>query len=78
MMKGRLWFSDSYLLSLKAFDGCTPLGKIEFSKEQFWIQLHNLILTCMDEEIGRQIGQSIGEIEECDMKECEIGWGRIL
>lgn len=65
-MNIRPWLFDSYLLALKPFDGCTLSLKMDFSKEAFWVQLHNLPIACMNAEIGNQIGSTIGVVKECD------------
>lgn len=67
VVKGKLWLFDSSLLSLKFFDGYTPPAKMCFSKEEFWVQLHNLPLGCMNVDIETEIGKSIGKVVECDV-----------
>lgn len=32
----------------------------------------------MNEEIGKQIGKTIGDVATCDVKEGDVGWGRTL
>lgn len=54
------------LLSLQPFDGTTPTSKMDFSKESFWVQLHNLSLDCMNEDIGRQVRETINEVKAVD------------
>lgn len=67
ILSHRPWLFDSYLLSLKPFDGLTLLLKIDFSKEIFWVHLHNLPIGCMDEKIGPQIGKTLGALKTCDV-----------
>lgn len=37
VMHSKPWLFDSHLFSLKAFNGLTPLEKIDFLKEIFWV-----------------------------------------
>lgn len=47
---------------------------MNFNKERMWVQMHNLPLACMNEVRGRLIGESIGSVEEVDVKEDGSGW----
>lgn len=76
-MRGRSWLFGVVLFSLKLFEGCTPPSNMLFDKEAFWIQLHNLPLTCMNNEIRHQISDTIGKILECDVDEKGNGWGKV-
>lgn len=40
--------------------------------------MHNLPLACMNEIMGNFIGKSIGMVQECDVGEDEIEWGKVL
>lgn len=51
---------------------------MNFDKEEFWVQLHNLPLAYMNKECGDQIGKSIGRVIEVDVLEDGIGWGQFL
>lgn len=51
ILRGKPWLFDTSLLSLQHFDGCTPPAKMSFSKEEFWVQFHNLPLGCMNANI---------------------------
>lgn len=58
---------DAYLLSLKGFEGCIPLSKMDFTKEIFLVHTHNLLLTSMNEDISTRIGDTIEMVVECDV-----------
>ncbi|KAF5449950.1 hypothetical protein F2P56_030343 [Juglans regia] len=75
---GRPWSFDYHLFALKLFDEDAPPQKLKFMQERFWIQFHNLPLSCMNEDRGRQLGNTIGVVEEVDVKEDGSGWGRYL
>lgn len=67
VLTGKPWLFDTYLFSLKLFDGCTPAVQMVFDSEAFWIHMHNLPLACMNSERGHQIGQSFGKVIQCDV-----------
>ncbi|XP_035551145.1 uncharacterized protein LOC118349709 [Juglans regia] len=75
---GRPWSFDYHLFALKLFEEDTPPQKLRFMQERFWIQFHNLPLSCMNEDRGRQLGNTIGVVEKVDVKEDGSGWGRYL
>lgn len=49
-----------------------------FNKATFWIQMHDLPLSCINEDVGIQIGSTIGTVVECDVDEDGNGWGDVL
>lgn len=52
VLEGKLWLFDNSVLVLKAFNGFTQSSKINSKSEEFWIQLHNLVLAFMYKECG--------------------------
>lgn len=60
VLLGRPWLFDSLIFSLKSFDGRTPLSRMLFNKEGFWVHMHNLPLACMNEKYGKMIGKNKG------------------
>lgn len=70
------WLFDSFLFSLKLFDGRLPHAKMDFSKEIFWVHMHNLPLACMNKLKWTSIGNTIGTVMECDVTDDETGWGK--
>jgi hypothetical protein len=73
IMEGCLWTFDGHLVSLLDFDGITPLSQLNFENVAFWIRMFKLPLACMGLEIGRQIGATVGEVEEVDINEDGVG-----
>lgn len=69
---------ESSLLSLKLFDGCTSASKMNFTKEPFWVQMHNFPIVCMNEDMETFIGTTIGEVKRCDVQNDGMAWGRVL
>ncbi|XP_042958054.1 uncharacterized protein LOC122293569 [Carya illinoinensis] len=78
VLDGKPWLFDNQLLLLKPFDGFTPPQQMNFDYEAFWVHLSNLSLACMNLEVGTQIGKTIGNVKEVDVREDGIGWGRYL
>lgn len=69
IMEGRPRTFDGHLVSLVDFDGITPPAQLDFEKEAFWVRMYSLPLACMGKEIGKQIGASVGEVEEVEVDE---------
>jgi hypothetical protein len=78
ILAGRPWLFDGNLVSLAVFDGLTPLAKMNFDTEAFWVRMYNLPLECMGKETGQKIGASVGVVQEVDVEEDEPGWGEYL
>lgn len=57
------------------FDGNTQPHLISFDFERFWVQLHNLPMACMNCQVEKQIGETIGKVLEVDAPEDGVGWG---
>lgn len=60
VLNGRPWLFDSSIFSLKLFDGCIPSSCMNFTKEAFWVKMHNLLLAYINVVVGVQIGNSFG------------------
>jgi hypothetical protein len=78
VLEGRPWLFDRSLLVLKEIDENTPPSLMEFSNALFWVQLHDMPLTCMNREVGMRIGRSLGVVEDIDVTGDGVGWGRSL
>lgn len=78
VMTRKPWFFESSPLSLKPFDDCTLTSKMEFSKEAFWVQMHDLPITCMNQEMRTFIGNTIEEVKKCDVHTDGKAWGKVL
>ena len=40
------------------------MEQVDFSKSSFWIQLHNLPLTCLNPDVAMEIGDSLGDVNK--------------
>jgi hypothetical protein len=78
VLEWRPWVFDGNLFSVAEFDGVTQLVSIEFEKVALWVRMLNLPLACMNSEIGTMIGSAIGQVEEIEIDEEGVGWGRFL
>jgi hypothetical protein len=79
VLEGRPWvFERSVLFAVEAFDGITPPAEMVFEKVAFWVRIYGLPLACMGQEVGRQVGAPIGEVEMVDTDEEGAAWGEFL
>ena len=78
ILEGRPWTFDGDLVSLVDFDGVTPPSQLDFDKADFWVRMYDLPLACMSVEVGNQIGATMGEVEEVDVNDEGVGWGKYL
>ena len=40
------------------------MEQVDFSKSSFWIQIHNLPLTCLSPDVAMEIGESLGDVNK--------------
>lgn len=78
VLEGRHWVFERSLFLVEEFDGITPPSKIVLEKASFWVRMFNLPSTCMGTAVGSKIGASMGEVEEVETDEVEVGWGEFL
>lgn len=69
---------DNFLFALKLFDRIIQPTNISFDSENFWIQLHDLPMVCINREIISQIGSSIARLIQVDVSINDVGWGSFL
>jgi hypothetical protein len=60
------------------YDGIKSPSQFTFDKAAFWVRMINLPLACMEREIGRKIGSSMGVVELVDTDSRGMGWGASL
>ncbi|KAK2640714.1 hypothetical protein Ddye_022477 [Dipteronia dyeriana] len=60
------WSFDRALLVLEEPTGKGDIHGMKFNKVAFWVQIHNVPMICMTTEIGRFLGNMIGEVKEVD------------
>lgn len=78
VMQRHLWQFETILFFLKPFDGYTPHFKMIFNTKVFWIHMHDLPISFMNETMAKQIGKTVGVVHECDVCDNKIGWGKYL
>jgi hypothetical protein len=75
---GRPWLFDRSVLVLKEVEESIPPTQMDFTKSLLWVQVHEMPLTCMNREVGHRIGSTLGMVEEVDVIDDGVGWGRCL
>lgn len=75
VLVGRPWSNDRTLLILNEFDGRISPSQLDFSFSPIWVQIHDMLLGCMNRAVGSQIGSSLGKVEDVAVIEDDAGWG---
>lgn len=79
VLGGKPQLFDNNLFALQALDVFSQIAKIQFdTAEDFWIQLHDLPIQCMNRFYGNLIGKSIGKVHNINVEEDDMGWGQAL
>lgn len=78
VMSRRPWLFEASQISLKEFDGYTPIFEMDFSTEAFWYNTHDLPIGCINVKIGNHVGSLIWVVQECNVNEDGTGWGITL
>jgi hypothetical protein len=78
VMEGRLWSFDKQIVVLDEFGESTKLSQMEFTCSPFWIQVHDMLLLCMNKSVGTKIGESLGQLEDVDIAGDGTRWGSCL
>ncbi|KAK9178519.1 hypothetical protein WN943_027710 [Citrus x changshan-huyou] len=63
------WHFERALIVLKEPSGIGEIAKQSFTQSAFWVQLHNVLVGCMEQETVRMLGETIGKVEEVDVDE---------
>lgn len=50
----------------------------DFSLSPMWVQIHNMLIGCMNRAVGIQIGSLLGKVEDVAVAEDDVGWGHYL
>ncbi|KAL5760460.1 hypothetical protein ACOSP7_018973 [Xanthoceras sorbifolium] len=61
VLSGGPWSFDRGLLVLEEPEGAGNIQNMAFKKAEFWIQVYNAPLVCMNKEIGSFLENKIGE-----------------
>lgn len=72
---GRPWSFNWYFFCITSFNRNLAPQDLPFNKELLWVQLHQLPLGMMNRKYGEFMGKLLGEVEEVDVDEDEVGWG---
>lgn len=75
VLGGRPWSFDRYLLYLSSFNYKLAPQNLEFKRDFFWVQFHNLPFGMMNCTYGEMLGEIIGEVDD---DQDGIGWGSFL
>ncbi|KAK2636682.1 hypothetical protein Ddye_031474 [Dipteronia dyeriana] len=67
VLAGGLWSFDDALIVLEESTGKGALKSLKFIKAEFWDQISNIPILCMTKEIGRLLGNIIGDVREVDV-----------
>lgn len=60
VLGGRPWSFDRYLLYLSSFNYKLAPQNLEFKRDFFWVQFHNLPFGMMNCTYGEMLGEIIG------------------
>ncbi|KAF5442667.1 hypothetical protein F2P56_035300 [Juglans regia] len=71
----RPWSFDKFLLCIQDCVGCTTSKDITFTRESFWIQLHDLLFVGMNKTMGERLGATIGFVITVDVDANDMAWG---
>ncbi|KAL5735075.1 hypothetical protein ACOSP7_032936 [Xanthoceras sorbifolium] len=78
VLLGGPWSFDRGLLVLEVPLGVGNISRMQFTKAEFWIQVHNIPIFCMNREVGSFVGSQLGELCEIDVGATEACLGKYL
>lgn len=61
------WHYDNLLIVIEEPKGVGDVEKMRFNKAIFWIQIHNILILCMNKETGLFLVQKVEIVKEIDM-----------
>ena len=66
------WHFDHSLIVMEKPTGVGDISKLSFHMVDFWIQIHNIPLMCMNRRMAKYIAEQIGTVVElpADSREC--------
>ncbi|TXG48504.1 hypothetical protein EZV62_024379 [Acer yangbiense] len=71
------WHFDRHLLALEKLEGTGNISQLSFSKAEFWVQIHDIPIMCMNRCMAKWLAAQIGDIIEIPSKSREC-WGKFL
>ena len=72
------WHFDRALTVLVEPSGIGEVTKQSFTHVSFWIQIHNVLIMCMNEETIKEIGEEIGKVEEVGTNAARECFGKFI
>ncbi|KAK3192989.1 hypothetical protein Dsin_024299 [Dipteronia sinensis] len=67
VLNGGPWSFDRAIIVFEKPAGTGDVLDMKFNSVDFWVQVHNLLLLCMNEEIGMFLGKMIGKVRDIDL-----------
>ncbi|KAK2651257.1 hypothetical protein Ddye_018746 [Dipteronia dyeriana] len=64
---GGLWSFDQSLIVLEEPVGTGDITSMNFGRVKFWVQIHNVLLLCVNNEVGLFLGCMIGNVKDVDI-----------
>jgi hypothetical protein len=78
ILEGRPWVPEGNLFAVEDFDGLVTPSQMTFDTAAFWVRMFELPLACMNKEVGKTLGETVGEVEDVDTNDEGMGWGKFL
>ncbi|XVE96165.1 hypothetical protein REPUB_Repub02eG0198100 [Reevesia pubescens] len=72
------WAFNRSLVALREFDGLSFVGSVNMEFCLFWVQIHILLIGMMNEKVALVVANSLGDMEEVDVKDGSLAWGWFL
>ncbi|TXG60547.1 hypothetical protein EZV62_015120 [Acer yangbiense] len=71
------WHFDKSLLVLEIPEGTGEISKMSFNRADFWVQIHNIPIMCMNRRMAKWLAEQIGEVIEIpsESRDC---WGKFF
>ncbi|TXG66222.1 hypothetical protein EZV62_007497 [Acer yangbiense] len=66
IISGGPWSFNDALIVMEEPEGKGDIIHMQFTKVEFWIQIHNVPMLCMTKDIGCFLGTIVGEVVEVD------------
>ncbi|TXG62009.1 hypothetical protein EZV62_013372 [Acer yangbiense] len=71
------WHFDRSLIELERPEGTGKISQLGFNRAEFWVQIHDIPLLCMNRRMAKWLAEQIGEVIEIpsESRDC---WGKFL
>ncbi|TXG73888.1 hypothetical protein EZV62_002467 [Acer yangbiense] len=71
------WHFDKSLIVLVQLEGTGDISQLRFDKAEFWVQIHDIPIICMNKRMAKWLAEQIGRVIEIPMESREC-WGKFL